>query len=261
MAAAVVTAFIAIVIKKTGSGGGTLAGAVSQDSQGQSFTNKLGPAIVAELNQGEEIQNVVPTRPNGAFDPFWHSLVGQLSMRIQIPPEVLLGKFESSYTAARGALLKFWKFVVTERENLLAPNFCHPLYEAWISEEVASGRIAAPGFFRDPILRAAYSGAKWIGDNPPILDPLKEVLASEEMIDYSLSTHAEETARLNGGDFEVNLPRLGREVRMKTEAGVSVDQKPKVFTNQAPGTPPPLPDGSQDASRGALLALALKESS
>jgi hypothetical protein len=229
---------------------------VTRDSSGQGFMN-LGPAIVADLNPGEEIQNVAPTRPNGAFDPFWTSLLGQISSRIQLPPEVILGRYNSSYTAARGALLQFWKFVITERENLLAPNFCQPIFEAWMAEEVSSGRIAAPGFFRDPILRAAYCSAKWIGDNPPILDPLKEVMAAQEQINYGLTTHAEQTARLNGGDFEANLPRLAREIKLKKDAGITPDIKPPVapIVNTDPNAPDNTQDGPTAPQKARMAAL------
>ena len=268
LAAAVVTSFFAVVIEKSGTGPGPLGGALQKNSSGQGFVN-LGPAIVAEANPGEKIINVQPTRPNAAFDPFWKSLLGQIAMRLQIPPEVLLKKFESSYTAARGALLQYWKFVTVERENLLAPNFCQPIYEAWMAEEVANGRLKAPGFFRAPLLRAAYVSARWIGDNPPILDPLKEVLAAEEMIDYSLSTHAEQTLRITGGDFEANVERLRREVRLRRESGLIADLKPESFQNLDPGKAPATPDSTKDpndtpasgrsARRLALLALAKKE--
>ena len=277
LAASVVSSFFAVVIKKTSTGGGPLGGSVKADSDGSKFT-ELGPAIVAELLPGEEIQNVNPTRPNGAFDPFWKSLLGQIAMRLQIPPEILLKKFESSYTAARGALLQFWKFVMVERENLLAPDFCQPLYEAWLAEDVAAGRTKAPGFFRDPLLRAAYCNARWMGDNPPILDPLKEVLASQELIDYSLSTHADETMRLNGGDFEANAPRLTREFGIRREGGLipaakaaapapadpaaPVPPDPSADPNADPNVNPtaPAPSQGRSARREALIAAALKES-
>jgi len=263
LAAAVVTSFFAVVIKKTGSGPGPLGGAISRDSAGQGFA-ELGPAIVADLRAGEEIENVQPTRPNAAFDPFWKSLLGQVAMRLQIPPEVLLKKFDSSYTAARGALLQYWKFVTVERENLMAPNFCQPLFEAWMAEDVANGRIKAPGFFKSSLLRSAYTSAKWVGDNPPILDPLKEVLAAEELINYGLSTHAEQTMRLGNGDFEDNTPRLVREVAMRRKGGLISDQKPAPggaavpSDRLAPVKPDPL-QSDQEARRALLLKLATTE--
>ena len=271
LAAAVVSSFIAVVITKTGPGAGPL-GTLKKDAQGKGFT-ELGPAMVAELLPGESITPVAPQRPNGAFDPFWKSLMGQIAMRLQIPPEVLLKKFESSYTAARAALLQFWKFVMVERENLLAPDFCQPLYEAWLAEDVAAGGTPAPGFFANPLLRSAYSYARWIGDNPPILDPLKEVLASQEMIDYTLSTHTAETMRLNGGDFGANVELATREVRLRREGGLITDLKPETFENAtgpgaAPAGPADTPDPDEEDSsapsgksprRQALINLALKE--
>lgn len=266
LAAAVVTSFFAVVIKKTGTGPGPLGGSVTRDTNGQGFA-ELGPAIVADLRPGEEIENVQPTRPNAAFDPFWKSLLGQIAMRLQIPPEVLLKKFDSSYTAARGALLQYWKFVTVERENLLAPNFCQPLFEAWMAEDVANGRIKAPGFFKSPLLRAAYTSAKWVGDNPPILDPLKEVLAAQELINYGLSTHAEQTMRLGNGDFEANTERLGRELRLQDEAGIQGSAKvappPAPFKdpfqdpNQDANEPTPQQQkADQEAKRAFLVRLA-----
>lgn len=272
LAAAIVASFFAVVINKTGTGAGPLGPKTTQEGDGKAFA-ELGPAIVAELAPGESITNVAPTRTNGAFDPFWSSLVGQIAMRVQIPPEILLKKFESSYTAARGALLQFWKFVSVERENLLAPDFCQPVYEAWLAEDVAMGRTIAPGFFKDPLLRAAYCSGKWVGDNAPILDPLKEVLASQELVDYGFSTYDVETMRLTGGDFELNHERLMRQVRMRKEGGLITDLKPEAFATLDPATTDPNPSdgtgGGQDTpttpkpSKGrkaALRDLAMRES-
>lgn len=255
LAASVVTSFLAVIIKKTGPGPGPL-GARKKDGRGNSFS-ELGPAMVAELDPGEDIHNVTPTRPNGAFDPFWRSLMGQVAMRIQIPPEVLLKKFESSYTAARAALLQFWKFVTVERENLLVPNWCQPIYEAWLAEAVAIGAVKAPGFFARPDLRAAYCNASWIGDNAPILDPLKEVLAAEELVDYGFSTHAKQTLRLDGGDFESNHQQLTREFRMRREAGLLPDQAVQPVEPSEPDSDEPIPPSK--GRRAALIALAQKD--
>ena len=241
LAAAVVTSFFAVVIKKNGPGAGPLGGTIQRDDTGQGFT-ELGHAIVAELAPGEEIQPVAPARPNGAFDPFWNSMVNQLSMRIQMPPEVLLKKFSTSYTAARGALLQWFKFVLVERENFLAPDFCQPLYEMWLAEDVAAGRTKAPGFFQNPLIRAAICSARWVGDNPPILDLLKEVQAAKTLVEEGFSTRTEQTMKLTGGDFEANHEGLTRETAMRKEAGLVADPKPAPL---AP-TPAPAPDPNAD---------------
>jgi lambda family phage portal protein len=268
LAASVVSSLFAVLIKKSGGMGSGPLGPAKTDTNGNSFS-ELQPGMIAELNQGEDISIVNPTRPNGAYDPFFRALVGQISLRIQVPPEVLFKKFESSYTAARGALLQFWKFIMTERELFLAPKLCQPVYEAWLEEDVAAGRTIAPGFLQDPLLRAAYCGAKWVGDSAPILDPLKEVLAAAEAINATLTTYSESTLRVNGGDFEANVERLQREERLRKEAGLT--QEPVIKTppsgkgiENAPVDPnqgdPARPAKPNGAWRAALLNLAMKES-
>lgn len=265
LTASVVSSLFAVLIRKTGaSSPGPLGGLQnSTDAGGNSF-KEIGSGTIAELLPNEDISVVSPNRPNGAFDPFWKSIVGQIALRTQIPPEVLLKKFESSYTAARGALLQFWKFVTIERDMFLGPCYCQPTFEAWLAEDVAAGRTKAPGFFTDPLYRYAYASAKWVGDNPPILDPLKEVLAAEELVDYGFSTYEEQTTKLTGGSSEANVERLGREIALRRKAGL-VPTTPTKAT-PAPGQPDPEEEPQPPAEpippgrkRGALIDAALRE--
>ena len=266
LTASVVASLFAVIIKKgNATSPGPLGGLTTGKDAGGNPFKEIGSGTIAELLPGEEVQTVAPNRPNGAFDPFWKSILGQISMRTQIPPEVLLKKFESSYTAARGALLQFWKFITIERDLFLAPNFCQPMFEAWLTEDVAAGRTKAPGFFTDPLYRYAYASAKWVGDNPPILDPLKEVLAAEELVDYGFSTYEEQTTKLTGGSSEANVERLGREVAMRKKAGLlPLPAAPK--TTAAPdqpdpdeGTPPPPEPVPSGRKRAALIDAALRD--
>ena len=45
----------------------------------------------------------------------------------------------------------------------LSRDFCQSIYEEWMAEAVAKGRIKAPGFFSDPLRRKAYCKAEWNG--------------------------------------------------------------------------------------------------
>lgn len=259
--ASVVTAMFAVLVKSPGNafpGGSPLGPPASMnDKVGNAFT-ELGHGIVADLMPGESIETVAPNRPNGAYDPFFKAIVGQIALRVQIPPEVLFKKFESSYTAARGALLQFWKFISIQRDMFLGTNFCSPVFEVWLAEDVAAGRTVAPGFFTDPLRRMAYSAARWIGDNPPILDPLKEVMSAQELINYGLSTYSEQTTRLTGGNFETNTERLKREVKQRMDAGL-ISAPPSPAPGTKPGTEQVEP-GTQapDPKRAALLDHAMR---
>jgi capsid protein len=107
------------------------------------------------------------------------------------------------------------------RRQWMAKEFCQPIYEEWLSQAVASGRIKAPGFFLDPAIRRAWSRAEWHGPAPGQIDPLKEVDAAGKRIELGLSTRERETIELTGGDFDQNLKQLAREKTLMEQAGIS----------------------------------------
>lgn len=163
---------------------------------------KLGSGAMVELLPDEEISTANPGRPNDKFDPFVQAVLGQVAVGLDLPVEVLMKHFKSSYSAARAALLDAWKFF-RGRRGWLARHFCQPIYESWFEEAVLRGRIAAPGFVSgDAGIRRAYLSAEWIGDSPGQIDESKEVAAAAARIRAGLSNKKRETAYLTGNDWE-----------------------------------------------------------
>lgn len=199
---------------------------------------ELGYGSVVGLLPGETVSTVNPGRPNPAFDPFVTALCRQIGVALEIPFELLVKHFTASYSAARAALLEAWAYF-NRRRRWLVTSFCQPVYEAIITEAVATGRLSAPGFFSDPAIRRAYLGTIWIGDAPGQIDPLKEINAAEKRMALNLTTHSEEcTAMPNGGsDWEAKFPQIVKEKRMMLAAGLD-DAK------ALPIPPEITPDGS-----------------
>ena len=168
----------------------------------------------------KDISVADPKRPNTAFDPFVLAILRQTGVALELPFEVLVKHFTASYSAARAALLEAWKFFMTRR-YWLSVNFCQPVYEAWMAEAVATGRISAPGFFDDPLIRRAYCGSEWVGPAKGMIDERAEVEAAQWRVEMGISTLAEETAALTGGDWEKKHVQSAKEFRMRKEAGLS----------------------------------------
>ena len=103
----------------------------------------------------------------------------------------------------------------------LAADFCQPIYEIFLIEAISSGRLKAPGFFLDPMIKKAYSGAQWNGPAQGMIDPIKEVNAAKERISIGISTRQKETIEMTGGDFEANVAQLARENDLMKEYGIS----------------------------------------
>lgn len=209
--ATVVSAMFSVfVTSETGSGMEGLIGGTNPTGPNAERALKLEPGLVAELNPGDKIETAQPGRPNGAFDPFVQAILRQIGVALNIPFELLIKHFTASYSASRAAMLMAWQFFKLRRE-WLASNFCQPVFETWLDEQVASGAIVAPGYFEDPIIRAAYLSAEWIGDAPAEIDAEKAVKAAEGRLRLGLTTLAEETIALTGRSWEENLAQRAQE--------------------------------------------------
>lgn len=216
--AAVVSAMFTVFVKtKDGNGLGLNASGTAQTttpSAGDSIS--LGSGAIIDLAEGESIETADPKRPNVAFDPFVLAVLRQVGAALELPFEVLVKHFSSSYSASKAALLEAWRFY-RGRQAWLATWFCQPVYEAWMDEAVARGRIEAPGYFDDPALRAAYLASDWVADAPGHLDPVKEVKAARERIEAGLSNHTIETLNLTGRDWPEMHEQLAAELEERRD--------------------------------------------
>jgi len=181
--------------------------------------SSAGPGKAVNLLPGEEIDAASPGRPNPEFDPFFQAIVRQIGVGVDLPFEILIKHFTSSYSAARAAMLDAWR-VFRIRRTWLADNFCQWVYEAVIEEGVATRRLAAPGFFSDIRVRRAYVCAQWIGDAPGSIDPAKEVQAAKERVALGISTRAAESVAYDGVDWLPKHRQLVEEERLRREAGL-----------------------------------------
>lgn len=211
-----------------------------QNGTTEAQSMQLGPGILLGLAPGESIQSVNPARPSTAFDGFVRSVLMQVGVGLNIPYHVLIKEFDGSYNASRAALLEFWKNVNVGRA-WLAANFCQPVYEAWLEESILRGYLDAPGFFDDPLVRAAWCGAEWIGPTQGQLDPTKEVEAAARRVEEGFSTRTRETRELTGGDWWA-FNRLRRREEKARASLVSSSAAPKL-----PAQPDPAAQAQENA--------------
>lgn len=177
---------------------------------------ELAPGAVFDLNEGEKANMTTPGRPNANFDPFVTAIIKQIGAALEIPYEILVMAFTNNYSASRAAILEFFKVIKMYREWFIT-DFCQPVYEEWLCEAVAKGRIAAPGFFSDPVIKDAYCSAEWNGPSAGQLDPVKEVQAAELRVQGGYSTREKEATELTGTDFYKNMKQRKREEKLLQE--------------------------------------------
>lgn len=212
MAAVVQSFHTAFVVTEAGANDMPFNEVISEEHEISRDPNEyeMGPGTINIMEPGEDIRFATPTHPNTGFDVFMKAMCTQVGAALEIPKELLLKEFNSSYSASRGALLEAWK-VFRMRRVWLTNDLCRPIYEIWMTEAVARGRITAPGFLTDPLIRQAYLGSEWIGPSQGMLDPTKELQAATMAIENGLSTHEQEAIKLNGSEFTANIDKLAIE--------------------------------------------------
>ena len=170
----------------------------------------LGPGMINVLAPGEDIKMADPSHPNSNFDAFTTAYAKYIGAALEIPSELLLKQFGASYSASKAALEEAWKAFKMRRAWLI-DDFCKPIYEIWLTEAIAKGRIKAPGFYLDASIREAWCKCAWNGPAQGMLDPLKEIKAARGRVDLGVSTREIETMEMNGGNFDDNAAQLKHE--------------------------------------------------
>ena len=229
MMAAVINGFFTVfIVSERGSSGFEFTGVVDDEESisDDNINYEIGPGIVNVLNPGDKIEIADAKRPSTNFDAFVTSLAKYVGAALEIPVELLMKSFNSSYSASRAALLEAWKAFRMKRK-WLASDFCQPVYEIFLTEAVASGRIKAPGFFLDPVIKKAYCKAQWNGPAPGMIDPVKEATAAEKRILIGVSTRQREAIEMTGSDFDSNIAQLARENQLMQEKGLITTGKNK----------------------------------
>lgn len=226
--AAVISAMFTVFIERDNEPEYDEAGNPVQSFAGEDTDDEgniaLGNGAVVDLAPGEKANTTNPARPNANFDPFFTAVVKQIGAALELPLDELLLHYQSSYSAARAAMLQAWRFY-TQRRWTLTQQFCQPIYGLRVDEAVAAGAISLPGY-EDPVRRRAYCQAIWIGPARGSMDEEKEARAAKTRIEAGLSNETLETAAQTGEDWRTVAAQRARELAFRRMHGLDAPPAP-----------------------------------
>lgn len=233
---ALVNSFIATYIKKTEDKMGTLpfSGGATRKSEVTTVDNnntqrkfnaaaQIPGMVFEELQTGEEPVAFSNSVGNEKFAEFEAAVIHAVAWSNQIPPEILQQAFSNNYSASQAAINEFRIYLNLVWQKF-GEDFCDPIYQAWLINQVQQRRIDAPGMldaWRNPLRYdefGAWIATQWYGSIKPSTDMSKQVRASVEMIRNGFSTYAREARILAGTKFTQNIKRLTREVQLLVSA-------------------------------------------
>lgn len=129
---------------------------------------------IAHLFPGEKLKFNRNEHPNTVYEQFMNMLLREIAKALGITVEQLTGNYNGvSYTGVRMSTTDNWQTVMHRRKNIIS-RFYQPIYEAWLEEEIESGRIKFPGGIENYMRnRSAAARAHWRGPAKPQADDLK----------------------------------------------------------------------------------------
>lgn len=218
--AAVVSAMFTVFVTSSGdSESGPIPSTASDDDNVH-----LGNGAIVSLNPDEKVDIANPMRPNPNFDAFAQAFLRLIGVALELPFEMLIKHFTASYSASRAALEMAWHSF-RKRRARFARQFCAEVRSWVIEEAIIIGRLDAPGFFDDPLIREAWLRDEWTGPVRISLDPKKDAEADEMDRRNGFKTSQQIMTERTGGDFDMKTDALKRENERRTEAGIDTPAK------------------------------------
>ncbi|WP_173087685.1 phage portal protein [Devosia sp. 1635] len=178
------------------------------------------PARINHLGPGEEFQMHTASTPGSQYIPFSQNLQREMARRLGLTFESFSMDFtNATYSSVRMGIASIWPIVTRRRERVAAP-FAQAIYEAWLEEAIAEGRIPLRGglaVFTANKQRIVW--AEWQGPAQPSADDYKSAMAAKVRLELGISSLADEAALL-GRDWEENATQIGREIKLLTGEGI-----------------------------------------
>ncbi len=160
--------------------------------------------------QGDEFKAIPSATPAEKTADYIDFKTKHLAAAQSIPITIALMQMSKSHSASR-AEFGMYADVIEIKVDEIAADFLNIVWGAWVAEEIAAGRVQAPGF-SDPIIRSAWLNINWIGNPLPDVDPLKTLQAKKLATEMGWSDLDKEAMLYNGSSGEANRAKLATQL-------------------------------------------------
>lgn len=195
---------------------------------------KLGPGLVTGLAPNQDVKVVSRDNANASYEGFYNTQITTLTAALGLPRDVVMCQFNKSYSASKAALNQA-ELLYEQYRSDLNRDINNPVYEAFITEQVAKGNLDAPGYLTDPVKKAAYLNCLWVGQAMGSIDPTKDAEAAQIIADEGLQTRQQLGLKLFGVSYMENVRILGEEKKAREAAGIETTAEMNLSKQTAEG--------------------------
>jgi lambda family phage portal protein len=140
----------------------------------------LQPGTMLDLDDGDTLEFNTPPGPGAEFASFLKVMLHVFSAGVGVPYEQNTWDLEGvNYSSIRSGLLEFRRRCEQFQFQVMAFQFCRPVWRRWINDAVLAGVLPKPSDAQG--WRDLYS-VEWRTPAWDWVDPLKDVLAKKEEV-------------------------------------------------------------------------------
>lgn len=175
---------------------------------------------IAHLLMGEKLKLHASEHPNSTFEAFANFLLREIASCLGVLLSDVTGDYRGdTYSSIRMGIAKKWPLMEYRREHIPA-RFVRSIYEAWLEEEIDTGRIPLPGGIDQFVAnRSALIVSEWKGPPKPQADD--EKTAKAHRIWYDLGVMSQEMIGNDlGVDHDEVQEQLEREMKSRDRRGL-----------------------------------------
>lgn len=221
------------------------------------------PGMVPELAPGEKIEPFLPTTPGSSYDPYTKNTLRGVGAGIGLSYGQLARQSESNYSAARQDMLEDRKEFEPEQEMLAHNVLLNSIWPLFVMLAVLEGKLddvlTLDEYLADT---ARFNEAEYIAPAAPWIDPEKEAVAYEKLINLRVIDR-EEIAHLRGRRLHDIWDKIEDEQDQADERDIQLKEvlelrKIEADIEQAkkPPEPPSFPPAASKPEPGKPAQLA-----
>lgn len=175
---------------------------------------------IAHLMTGEKLKLHSSEHPNSTFEPFANFLLREVAACLGVMPSDLTGDFSGdTYSSVRMGIAKKWPLMEYRRRHIPG-RLAQTVYEAWLEEEIDTGRISLPGGIDTFVAnRTSLVRGDWRGPAKPQADDVKAAKAHQTWYDLGVMSQ-EMICNDLGVDHEDVHEQLARESASRADKGL-----------------------------------------
>lgn len=166
---------------KANAGRGNLSADVAYTADGKALARDVQATTnttTVNLPNGASIK-AIDSEQETKVDEFGHFNIDLIAAAVDIPPDVVMSKYENSYSSSRMSG-KDWEHTFLMRRERFADNYLGPIKRLQTYLWVLDGLVNAPGYLEavrrdNTMVINSYEFGKWSGSKFPDIDPYKTV--------------------------------------------------------------------------------------